>query len=63
MASASSNWYDASVEDGNLYARAFAEGANDVVLATKDRTTTFLATKEGKYPSYQFLSIYHKFPL
>jgi len=39
--------YDASLEDGNLYARALGLGANSVVLATKERTVTYLSAKES----------------
>ena len=49
----SSGWFNASNEDGNLYARAEALGASAVVLATRERTVTYLATKDsassGKY--------------
>ena len=59
----SSGWFNASNEDGNLYARAEALGASAVVLATRERTVTYLATKDsassGKYPHcYCHVSLY-----
>ena len=53
------NWYDASEEDGNLYAEASALGANQVVLASKTRVQTYLTTKsQGKHIQY---SLFHLF--
>ena len=46
-ASSCSNWYETSREDGILYARALALGANSVVLAAKERAVAFIATKES----------------
>ena len=43
----SSGWFNASNEDGNLYARAEALGASAVVLATRERTVTYLATNSS----------------
>jgi len=62
----SSGWFNASNEDGNLYARAEALGASAVVLATRERTVTYLATKDsassGKYPHcYCHVSLYHPY--
>jgi hypothetical protein len=79
MASSSSEWFDTSVEDGNLYARALALGANNVVLATKERTLTYLSVKDaasGKsppstsllssssfHPLFDFIFLFFSFPV
>mgnify|MGYP003387828255 CR=1 FL=1 len=48
MSSASKAWYDASEDDGDLYAKAQSWGADTVVLATKKRTQTYLSNKEAQ---------------
>ena len=40
-----SKWYEENEEAGNMYAKAEAFGASQVVLATKARVETYLTTK------------------
>ena len=59
----SREWYDNSVEDGTMYARAEGLGASQVVLASKARVEVFLAAKvQGTIPIFMHLphfSLFH----